>query len=150
MAWALYYIPFFWSRPAIVYTASLAVFAMTMISLGRPLVQNIFAGKPIAEGRLLRQRVDQLRPRRLIVDEWTLRYVFDYRLRPEMMYAGFTDRRTKDDDPYLVYPDECWVVSAKTTHHYGIPDLRLPQPRMLIGDWVANADEMRIVEPQVH
>jgi hypothetical protein len=132
------------------------ILAATFVVIGaelRHLVQGVTTLKP-ADTAALRAKVDELHPPLLIVDDWALRYVFNYRLRPGMIYIG-VKTRPESDAPFhqQKFPDECWVISAETVLHYTLHVRGMPIPRFMklgghrIGEWITNAGEMAVLPP---
>jgi hypothetical protein len=117
----------------------------------RPLLQGLTTGKTRDSDRILAE-VDAQHPSLLVVDAWSLRYVFHYHLRPGMIFIG-EKTRPGSGAPFAQrkYPDECWVISAETVLDRNLhePGLPVPHPLMIcshpVGQWVTNAGEVKVV-----
>ena len=119
----------------------------------RPMLEGV-STRHTTDGAALLSQVQSLHPARMLVDEWSLRYVFDYRLAPGMIAIDWSTR-PGGTGPVLTakYPDECWVLSADSVGHYRLPPHGLPQPRGVtlggrqLGRWVGNAGEIGVSAP---
>ncbi|MGA3172648.1 MAG: hypothetical protein ABSE62_16730 [Chthoniobacteraceae bacterium] len=142
--------------PSLLYSRIL-VAANSLLIIGsglRPLVQGVTTQRT-ADGPALLRKVESIHPSRIIVDEWSLRYVFDYHLRPGMIAVGFSARPHGHEAKLSVkYPDECWVLSAESVKHYQAQQPHgIPIPRYVsiagrqMGSWVSNAGEIGISPP---
>jgi hypothetical protein len=94
-----------------------------------------------------------MHPSRVLVDVWTLRYVFDYQIRPGMFDVGCADHPETRARRIIKYPDECWVVSAEGMS-WGMPStpgMPARKPVVLfgkaLGAWTANPGEIKILPP---
>ena len=142
--------PTTWRARALVSLAALAF----GLSIARPFLEGLTCEKPsAAEIANLKNRLGETSFPRLVVDWWSWRYLFDYRIDPGMVYAGSSARPAFPDGSLRLYPDECWVVSADTVDFFGLKDPHLPQPRYLriggkpAGHWVINAGEIGFSPP---
>jgi len=148
-----YYIGLLIAKPR-PYHLLVAANSLLIIGSGlRPMVQGITTERTPNGPQLLSQ-VNALNPSRIIVDEWSLRYVFNYRLRPGMVAVGYSARLAADEIHLTVkYPDECWVLSAESVEHYHAIPHGLPLPRYVsifgkpLGRWLSNAGEIGISPP---
>ena len=119
----------------------------------RPIMQGLTEYRPTNGPQLLAQ-VNRVSPSRIIVDEWTFRYVFDCRITPCMIAVGYADRVGCTPGVIsLKYPDECWVLSSQSVENYRLDPHGLPTPRPVtirgvrIGRWSANAGELGVSLP---
>jgi hypothetical protein len=134
---------------AVVWIA-LAVFC---VSIGRPLVEGLVVRKPsLAEVQALKEQWRQTPHSRLVVDWWSLRYVFDFRPPADVVYIS-SSLRPRDRHALLV-PGECGLISADAAGQYGLQDPGLPSPVYLqiagrpLGCWMINAGEMAVISKE--
>jgi len=135
----------------------LAVAGVVVGAEPRHLLQGITTEKPSPQrAAQLRAEVEQLHPARLIIDEWSLRYVFNYQLSPNMrlLNLGQGDRPEANlAGIQKKMPDECWLLSAESVHLSKLSEPGLPLPVLLtvgghpIGNWVVNAGELGLAPP---
>jgi hypothetical protein len=138
-----------WNRIAIAANAMAIV-----ISGARPLVAGVTTSRP-SNGAQIFQQVESIHPSRTIVDEWSLRYVFGYRLLPGMIAIDFGDRPGCHGTPVVSkkYPDECWVLSAQSVYNFSLVDHGMPLPRFAsiagkrIGGWITDAGDIGVSPP---
>ena len=131
-----------------------AVNGLLIIGSGlRPMLQGVTTERPSNGAQLLSQ-VQTAHPARLIIDEWSLRYVFGFHLEPGMIAIGQSARPFGRGVRISVkYPDECWVMAAETVAHFHLDPHGLPEPRFFsfrgkkFENWVVNAGEIGVSPP---
>jgi hypothetical protein len=133
----------------VVVWVALAIFC---VSVARPLVEGLVEKLPsTAEVQALNGELRQTPHSRLIIDWWSLRYVFDFRPPADAVYLYNSPHQRPRDGRALVFPGECGVLSADATGQYGLQDPGLPQPAYLriasrpVGQWIINAGKMALI-----
>jgi hypothetical protein len=123
------------------------VVALFCLSIGRPLAEGLLMSKPsVGDGQALREQLRQTPHTRVIIDSWSLRYVFDFRPPPGAAYIR-TSKRPRDGR-VLLSPGECGVISADSTDGFNLTDPGLPAPVYLriagrpVGRWITNKAKM--------
>lgn len=126
---------------------ALAIFCA---SIGRPLVEGLVMEKPSgAEMQQIRSDLKKVAYDHLVVDWWSLRYVFDFRPPANTVYL-LSSRRPRDGYA-LLFPGECGLISVEATDEYGLLDPGLPRPvywRIAgrpVGRWIINASEIALI-----
>jgi len=119
----------------------------------RPLVQGV-STRRTADGPALLHEIQRIHPARIIMDDWSLRYVFNYHLIPGMTAINYSDAdHSRSQLASQKFPDECWVLSAESVRRWQLPPHGLPVPRYVsfagkhIGDWLSNAGEIGVSPP---
>jgi hypothetical protein len=120
------------------------------VSIGRPLVEGLVEKKPsAAEAQALKEQVRQASYSRVVIDWWSLRYVFDF--RPPAGAACISSSQRPRDGYVLLFPGECGVISVAAVAEFQLKDPGLPQPGYLriaglrVGRWLLNADKMVLI-----
>ncbi len=135
----------------------LAIVGVLVGAEPRHLLQGITTEKPSPQqAAQLRTEAEHLHPSRLIIDEWSLRYVFDFQPSPNMLLLvlGQGDRPESHlSGIQKKLPDECWLLSAESVRLNSLAEPGLPIPSLLtlgghpIGNWVTNAGELGLLPP---
>ncbi len=132
-----------------------AVNSLLVIGSGlRPVLQGVTT-QQTGNGPALLREVESIHPSRILVDEWSFRYVFNEQIWPGMVGVGFSNRPQGHLATLPVkYPDECWVLSAETVKNFKPqPGHGLPSPvhftvgGKAVGDWLTNAGEVGVSPP---
>ncbi len=129
---------------------AMGIFAL---SIARPLLEGVTGSKPAAAEVQALQAQWRTAPRpALVVDWWSLRYVFDFRPPPGTVYVS-CDRRGPLGRA-LLFPGESGVISAGATGFYKLTDPGLPRPVYLrvaghpVGQWMLNPGAMTLISQE--
>lgn len=141
------------SQRWLIRSLSVASGILAIVTLARPLLQGATTTQPLALGKQLREEVLQIQATRIIIDQWSLRYVFDFQPGPNAVSISAARNGAGRADGPKINPDECWVMSAECVRYYDLshPGFAKPRPKFFLGhelgQWLDNPGEMTVLKP---